>query len=57
MLVLTRKENQSIQIGEHITINVLRTGNGKVKIGIDAPPDLIVLRGELTELIPQANFE
>ncbi|TWT60188.1 carbon storage regulator [Rubinisphaera italica] len=47
MLVLTRKKSQLIQIGENIVIKVIRTGPGSVKIGIDAPSDVRVMRGEL----------
>ncbi|QDT38177.1 carbon storage regulator [Stratiformator vulcanicus] len=47
MLVLTRKQAETIQIGDNVTIKVIRTGKGSVKIGIDAPSDIRVLRGEL----------
>ena len=49
MLVLTRKQNEEIQIGHDIVIKVISTGSGKVKIGIDAPAEVRVLRGELDE--------
>ncbi len=47
MLVLTRKKSEMIQIGDRIVIKVIATSRGKVKIGIDAPADLRVLRAEL----------
>lgn len=47
MLVLTRKKSQTIQIGDEITIKVIRTGASTVKIGIEAPADVRILRGEL----------
>jgi len=47
MLVLTRKQAETIQIGDNVTIKVIRTGKGSVKIGIDAPSNVRVLRGEL----------
>jgi carbon storage regulator len=47
MLVLTRKQFETIQIGENITIKVIATGHGKVKLGIEAPASVRVLRGEL----------
>ena len=47
MLVLTRKQNESIKIGANIVIKVIKTGNGSVKIGIDAPASVRVIRGEL----------
>ena len=47
MLVLTRKRAEMIQIGENIRIKVIRTGRSTVKIGVEAPDDVRVLRGEL----------
>lgn len=47
MLVLTRKRGETIKIGSNITIQVIKTSQGSVKIGIDAPPSVRVLRGEL----------
>lgn len=48
MLVLTRKENERIRIGENIDIVIVKTGNA-VKIGIDAPDSVPVVRGEFLE--------
>ncbi len=48
MLVLTRKQAQMIQIGDNIVIKVIQTGRSTVKIGIDAPAHVRVLRGELS---------
>ncbi|MBA3314305.1 MAG: carbon storage regulator [Planctomycetota bacterium] len=48
MLVLTRKQGEVIHIGEGIAIKVIKTGKGTVKIGIEAPADVKVLRGELS---------
>ena len=48
MLVLTRKVNERIRVGEDITITVVRLGPGSVRIGIDAPPHLSIVREELT---------
>lgn len=47
MLVLTRKKMETIRIGDDITIQVMQTGRGRVKLGIQAPAHLRVLRGEL----------
>jgi len=47
MLVLTRKAEETIRIGENIVIKVIKTGKGAVKIGIEAPSDVRVMRGEL----------
>ena len=47
MLVLSRKEGESIIINENITIVVTRIQGGKVRIGIEAPKDVPVRRQEL----------
>lgn len=47
MLVLTRKPQEKIQIGDGITITVIRTKGSGVRLGIEAPADVPVLRGEL----------
>lgn len=47
MLVLTRKPNEQIRIGDSITISVIRMKGNAVSIGIEAPRDVRVLRGEL----------
>ena len=47
MLVLSRKKNERIHIGDEIVITLVRLGNDKVRIGIEAPPHIQVLRGEL----------
>lgn len=47
MLVLTRKLNEQIAIGEGITITVLRIKGNRVRIGISAPEEVHVVRGEL----------
>jgi carbon storage regulator len=47
MLVLTRKPSQSIMIGDDIEITVLSVTPAKVRIGIQAPRDIPVLRKEL----------
>lgn len=47
MLVLTRKPQEKIQIGDNITITIIKTKGKAVRIGIEAPKDIAVLRGEL----------
>ena len=55
MLVLSRKEAQRIRLGDSIVISVLRIGGDKVRIGIEAPKDMLVLRDELEKFeIPAA---
>jgi len=48
MLVLTRKHQEKIRIGEHITITVLKTKGKTVRLGIEAPAEVPVIRGELS---------
>ena len=48
MLVLTRKYQEKIRIGDNITITVLRTKGKAVRLGIEAPANVPVVRGELT---------
>jgi carbon storage regulator CsrA len=47
MLVLSRKLQEQIRIGENITVTVLRVKGNAVRIGIDAPRNVRVVRGEL----------
>lgn len=47
MLVLSRKVGERILIGEKIAITVVRVGQGGVRLGIEAPDDLEVIREEL----------
>lgn len=47
MLVLTRKPNQSIMIGDDIEVSVLSVVGEKVRIGIQAPHDIPVFRTEI----------
>lgn len=49
VLVLTRKRFESIQIGENIVIKIIHTGHKTVKLGIEAPADIRVMRAELCE--------
>ena len=47
MLVLSRREGEKIIIGDSIVITVVRGGTDKVRIGIDAPENVRILRSEL----------
>ena len=47
MLVLSRRESERIRVGESIVVTVVRLGGDKVRIGIEAPSDMLVLRDEL----------
>jgi len=56
MLVLTRKVNEKIKIGDDIIINVLEIGKGSVRIGIEAPKNITVHRHEVYEKIQEENL-
>ncbi|MDZ4659912.1 MAG: carbon storage regulator [Bythopirellula sp.] len=47
MLVLSRKEAERIRLGDSIVITVVRIGGDKVRLGIQAPKEMLVLRDEL----------
>jgi carbon storage regulator len=47
MLVLSRDVNERIKIGDQIWITVVRIGDGVVRLGLEAPPEVLILRGEL----------
>lgn len=57
MLVLTRKANQSIMIGENIEVSVLSVLGEKVRLGIQAPRDVPVFRKEVFLEIQAQNLE
>ncbi|MBI4504267.1 MAG: carbon storage regulator CsrA [Chloroflexi bacterium] len=57
MLVLTRKIDQAIVIGEDIVVRVLDVSGDRVKLGIAAPAGVLIMRQELCEEIRQANLE
>ena len=47
MLVLSRRERERIRLGDEIVVTVVRLDGDRVRLGIDAPPNIIVLRDEL----------
>ncbi len=54
MLVLGRKPGEYVMIGEDIKVKVVRSEDGNLRLAIQAPKDLMIVRGELTE---QKNLE
>lgn len=51
MLILQRKKNESIMIGDDIKITIMETGTDKVKLAIDAPKNISIVRTELIEAV------
>ena len=47
MLVLSRKESERIRLGDSIVLTIVRVSGDKVRLGIEAPPNVLVLRDEL----------
>ena len=47
MLVLTRKENQSVRIGNDVVVKILAVKGNRITIGIEAPKEVKILRTEL----------
>lgn len=57
MLVLSRKVNETIKIGDDIEIRVLEVKGDTVRIGIEAPKSIDILRGELLLTVSETNTE
>lgn len=57
MLVVRRKKNESILIGDNIEINIVAIENGTVKLAINAPKEVQILRKELYIEVEKENKE
>ena len=58
MLVLSRKQNARIRVGESVVVTVVRVSGDKVRIGIEAPANVRVLRDELgDEMLGSVTLE
>ncbi|MEM7314209.1 MAG: carbon storage regulator CsrA [Planctomycetota bacterium] len=56
MLVLSRKVGERIKIGDGITITVVRVSGGGVRLGIEAPPEMAVVREELYHELKKSDI-
>lgn len=56
MLVLARKLDESIVIGDNIVVKVVAIENGVVKLGIDAPKEVSIIRDELIQEVKEKNI-
>ncbi|MBD7985181.1 carbon storage regulator CsrA [Sporosarcina sp. Sa2YVA2] len=57
MLVLSRKTNETIKIGDNIELRILEVKGDTARIGIEAPKSIDILRGELVQSISETNIE
>lgn len=55
MLVLTRKLKEALLIGDDITVTVLSIDGDRIRLGIEAPPNVRIVRRELLEEVEDAN--
>jgi len=51
MLVLSRKMGETITIGDRIVVSIIKLEGGRVRLGVDAPEDVRILRAELKEFL------
>ena len=49
MLVLSRKESEKIMLGDSIVLTIVRVSGDRVRLGIEAPSDMLILRKELDQ--------
>jgi carbon storage regulator len=57
MLVLSRRESERIKVGDSIVVTVVRVTGDKVRLGIEAPANMLVLREELDVSGPAAGID
>lgn len=57
LLVITRKKGETILIGDNIEISISKIEDGSVKLAIDAPKEMTILRKELYEEVQKENKE
>lgn len=57
MLILTRKHNESIMVGDNVEIVVLEIKGDQIKLGVQAPKNVKVYRGEVYKDIQEENKE
>ncbi len=57
MLVLSRKESEKIMLGDSIVLTIVRVSGDRVRLGIEAPSDMLILRTELEPANQQSQSE
>ena len=56
MLILSRKVNERIKIGDNVTITIIETRGDMVKVGVEAPKNIKVFRQEIFDAIQKENI-
>ncbi|MCE1252368.1 MAG: carbon storage regulator CsrA [Anaerolineae bacterium] len=56
MLVLSRKQNQSLIIGDNIVITILSIDRDQIRLGIEAPKDIRIMRHELFDAVKEQEI-
>jgi carbon storage regulator len=57
LLVLTRKQGESVRIGSDVRVTIVASTGGQVRIAIDAPAEIGIFREEIFERVASANVE
>lgn len=57
MLVITRKKDESVLIGDNIEIKIVKVEDGSVKLAISAPKDITIIRKEILDKVKEENKE
>lgn len=57
MLILSRKDGEGVSIGDDIVVKVIETNKGVVKLGFEAPEDIMILRNELESAVKEINIK
>lgn len=57
MLILTRKKNETLRIGDNILITIVDVQGDQVRLGIAAPREVSILREELYEAVKESNTQ
>ena len=57
MLVITRRKDESLLIGDDIEIKIVKVEDGRVRLAISAPRDITILRKEVFERVKEENKE
>ncbi len=57
MLVLARKKDEGIQIGDNIVVRIMDISGGQVRIGIQAPKSVRIIREEIVQAVREENIQ